>query len=186
MDVLLFQIKNFERGFEYAERVDKSDVWTKLAKAQLDQRLTHDAINSYVKANDATNFVEVIQACKDESNYEDLVTFLTMARAAVKEKQVDTELIFAYAKTGMLAELETFISTPNVADIQSVGDRCFSEGMFDAGKVLFKSISNFAMLSSCHINLEEFREAVDAARRQTVYALGKKLMQHASIVANLS
>ena len=117
------------------------------------------------KANDATNFVEVIQACKDESNYEDLVTFLTMARAAVKEKQVDTELIFAYAKTGMLAELETFISTPNVADIQSVGDRCFSEGMFDAGKVLFKSISNFAMLSSCHINLEEFREAVDAAKK---------------------
>ena len=63
----------------------------------------------------------------------------------------------------MLAELETFYSTPNVADIQSVGDRCFSEGMFDAGKALFKSISNFAMLSSCHINLEEFREVVDAA-----------------------
>ena len=165
VDVLLFQIKNLERGFEYAERVDKSDVWTKLAKAQLDQRMTHDAITSYVKANDATNFVEVIKTCKDENNYEDLVTYLTMARTAVKEKEVDTELIFSYAKTGMLTELESFISTPNIADIQSVGDRCFGESMFEAGKVLFKSISNFAMLSSCHINLEEFREAVDAAKK---------------------
>ena len=161
-------------------------MWTKLAKAQLDQRLTHDAINSYVKANDATNFVEVIQACKDESNYEDLVTFLTMARAAVKEKQVDTELIFAYAKTGMLAELETFISTPNVADIQSVGDRCFSEGMFDAGKVLFKSISNFAMLSSCHINLEEFREAVDAAKKASSVRTWKEVNAACVNMANLS
>ena len=88
-----------------------------------------------------------------------------MARTAVKEKEVDTELIFSYAKTGMLTELESFISTPNIADIQSVGDRCFGESMFEAGKVLFKSISNFAMLSSCHINLEEFREAVDAAKK---------------------
>ena len=39
---------------------------------------------------------------------------------AVKEKQVDTELIFAYAETGILAG-GNFISTPEAdADIQSV------------------------------------------------------------------
>ena len=68
--------KNLERGFEYAERVDKSDVWTKLAKAQLDQRMTHDAITSYVKANDATNFVEVIKTCIEMNSIEKEIEFL--------------------------------------------------------------------------------------------------------------
>ena len=165
VDVLLFQLKNLERGFDYAERVDTSDVWSKLAQAQLEENLTRDAIKSYVRANNASNYAQVIERCQEEDNYEDLVTYLTMARTSIKEKVVDTELIFAYAKTGMLVELETFIASPNIGNIQAVGDRAFSAGMFDAGKVLFKTISNFAMLTSCHLNLQEFRESVDAAKK---------------------
>lgn len=53
-------------------------------------------------------------------NYEDVVRYLQMARKKSKETFVETELIFAYAKTNRLAELEEFISGPNHAQIQQV------------------------------------------------------------------
>jgi len=36
---------------------------------------------------------------------------------------VDTELVYALAKTNKLGELEEFISTPNSANINTAGDR---------------------------------------------------------------
>ena len=56
-------------------------------------------------------------------NWEDLVKFLQMARKKARESYVETELIFALAKTNRLAELEEFISGPNNAHIQQVKTR---------------------------------------------------------------
>lgn len=53
-------------------------------------------------------------------NWEDLVKYLQMARSKARETYVETELIFAYAKTNRLADLEEFISGPNHANITSV------------------------------------------------------------------
>lgn len=53
-------------------------------------------------------------------NWEDLVKFLMMARKKARESYVETELIFALAKTNRLAELEEFINGPNNAHIQQV------------------------------------------------------------------
>lgn len=44
-----------------------------------------------------------------------------MARKKARESYVETELIFALAKTNRLAELEEFVSGPNNAHIQQVG-----------------------------------------------------------------
>lgn len=49
--------------------------------------------------------------------------FLMMARKKARESYVETELIFALAKTNRLAELEEFINGPNNAHIQQVGSR---------------------------------------------------------------
>lgn len=46
--------------------------------------------------------------------------FLQMARKKSRESYVETELIFALAKTNRLAELEEFINGPNNAHIQQV------------------------------------------------------------------
>lgn len=54
-------------------------------------------------------------------NWEDLVKFLQMARKKARESYVETELVFALAKTNRLAELEEFINGPNNAHIQQVG-----------------------------------------------------------------
>jgi len=58
--------------------------------------------------------------CHFAENWEDLVRYLQMARKKARESYVETELVFAFAKTNRLADLEEFISGPNNANIQQV------------------------------------------------------------------
>lgn len=44
IQVLISNIKNIDRAVEYAEKVDQQDVWSRLAKAQLDLVLVKQAI----------------------------------------------------------------------------------------------------------------------------------------------
>ena len=67
-----------------------------------------------------------------------------MARKKAKETFIDTELIFAFAHTARLAELEEFISSPNHANIVQVGERCYENKMYEAAK---KSKSHTSILS---------------------------------------
>ena len=47
-----------------------------------------------------------------------------MVRKQLKDSKVDTELVYAYAKTHQLGPLEEFISGTHFANLQSAGDRC--------------------------------------------------------------
>jgi len=166
IDVLLNHLEDLDRGVQFAQRCDESEVWSHLAKAQLDANLVKEAIESFIKSNDPTeHYKDVIEAAVREDQWEDLVNFLEMARKKVKERTIDTELIFALAKIRKLAELEEFVASPNLADIQGIGDRCYDQGMFEAAKILFNNISNNAKLASCFIQLDQFREAVESARK---------------------
>lgn len=91
--------------------------------------------------------------------------FLQMAKKKAKESYVETELIFALAKTNRLSELEEFVNGPNNAHIQQVGDRCYDDGMYDAAKLLYNNVSNFARLASTLVHLGEYQAAVDSARK---------------------
>lgn len=122
-------------------------------------------IDSYIRADDATNFLGVISVASQVDKNEDLIRFLMMARKKVREPVVESELILAYAKTNRLLELEEFISTPNIAQIQVIGDRCFDEGKFEAAKILFTSVSNWARLASTLVHLHDYQSAVDCARK---------------------
>ena len=53
-------------------------------------------------------------------NWEELVKYLQMARKKARETFIETELVFAYAMTNRLADLEEFISGPNHAAITQV------------------------------------------------------------------
>lgn len=79
--------------------------------------------------------------------------------------QVDTELVYAYAKTGEVGALEEFISGSHQANLQSVGDRCFEERLYDAARILFQHIPNWGRLASTLVKLHLFQQAVDAARK---------------------
>ena len=43
-----------------------------------------------------------------------------MARKKARDTYVESELIYAYAKTSRFADLEEFISSPNHADVSKV------------------------------------------------------------------
>ncbi|KAJ3152832.1 hypothetical protein HDU89_001035 [Geranomyces variabilis] len=173
--VLLDNIGDLDRAYEFAERVDLPEVWSKLAKAQLDHMRVSEAIDSYIKSDDASNSAEVIQIASRANKFEDLVRYLQMARKKVREPAVESELLFAFAKTGRLGELQDFIAQPNLAQIAVVGERCFDEKMYEAAKILFNNVSNWARLASTLVYLNEYQNAVDCARKANATKVWKQV-----------
>ncbi|XP_019869256.2 clathrin heavy chain [Aethina tumida] len=165
IQVLIEQVNNLDRAYEFAERCNEPAVWSQLAKAQLNQGLVKEAIDSYIKADDPSAYMSVVETASKNNSWEDLVRYLQMARKKARESYIESELIYSYAKTGRLADLEEFISGPNHADIQKIGDRCFEDKMYDAAKLLYNNVSNFARLAITLVHLKEFQGAVDSARK---------------------
>lgn len=98
VDVLINLIGNLDRAFEYAERCNEPAVWSKLAKAQLDAHMSKKAIDSYIKAKDPSNYRQVINVAEADGRFDDLVKYLTMARETLKERYIDTELVYSLAQ----------------------------------------------------------------------------------------
>ncbi len=71
-------------------------------------------------------YTEVIAKSEEAETFDDLVKYLLMVRKQLKDSKVDTELVYAYAKTNQLGPLEEFISGTHFANLQSAGDRCAS------------------------------------------------------------
>ncbi|EFJ13237.1 hypothetical protein SELMODRAFT_157554 [Selaginella moellendorffii] len=165
VNVLLDNIRSIDRAVEFASRVEEDEVWSQVGKAQLKEGLVSDAIESFIRADDATQFNDVILAANQARVFEDLVKYLHMVRRKVKEPKVDSELIYAYARIEKLGEIEEFILQPNVANLQNVGDRLFDETLYEAAKIIFTHISNWGRLASTLVKLHQFQGAVDAARK---------------------
>ncbi|EKM49484.1 uncharacterized protein PHACADRAFT_264985 [Phanerochaete carnosa HHB-10118-sp] len=165
INVLVEHIVSLDRGVEYATKVNKPEVWSRLAKAQLDGLRIKDAIDSYIKAQDPTNYAEVVEIANRAGKHDDLVRFLQMARKHLREPKIDTELAYAYAKTDRLHDMEDFLGMTNVADILEVGEKCFEDELYQAAKLLFTSISNWARLATTLIYLGENQGAVESARK---------------------
>ncbi|OBZ66438.1 Clathrin heavy chain 1 [Grifola frondosa] len=165
INVLVEHIVSLDRGVEYANKVNKPEVWSRLAKAQLDGLRIKDAIDSYIKAEDPSNFLEVIEISNRAGKFDDLVRYLQMARKSLREPKIDTELAYAYAKTDRLHDMEDFLSMTNVADVLEVGEKCFEDELYQAAKLLFTSISNWARLATTLIYLGENQGAVESARK---------------------
>merc|ERR1712238_215174 len=163
--VLVDFMKDLDRAKSYASQCDEKPVWSKLGKAQLDAKEPMEAIISFINAEAPSEYVKVCAEANEGEIWTELIPYLKMARKSMQENVIDTELIYAYAKINNLTELEQFVTGPNVANIQNIGDRCFSEGLYHAAKILFIGINNNSKLALCHIHLEEFREAVAAAHK---------------------
>merc|ERR1719217_121642 len=165
MDTLLTNIESLERAQEFAARINEPSVWYKLGKAQLESGAIPDAIESYLKSEDPQDYAELIQKAEREENYAELTKFLLMARGKIKDQLIDGELIYSYAKTENLAEMEEFVTNTNSANLQIIGDRLYDEQAFKASKILFAAIPNNARLASTHVQLGEYSAAVDIAKK---------------------
>lgn len=165
MKVLVEHIVSIDRAYQYANKLNKPELWSRLGKAQLDGLRVKDAIDSYVKAEDPSNFAEVIEIAEHAGREEELIRFLQMARKKAREPQIDTEYAYCLAKAGRLGDMEEFLSMTNVADILSVGEKCFNDELYSAAKLLFSSVSNHARLATTLVYLGDYQAAVEAARK---------------------
>jgi clathrin heavy chain len=175
VNVLVENIVSIDRAQEFAERVELSEVWSKVAKAQLDGLRVSDSIESYIRANDPSNYSEVIETATHAGKDEDLVKFLRMARKTLREPAIDTALAFCFARLDQLAELEDFLRSTNVADIEASGDKAYEEGFHQAAKIFFTSISNWAKLATTLVHLEEYQAAVECARKANSVKVWKQV-----------
>ncbi|XP_048742391.2 clathrin heavy chain 1 isoform X2 [Ostrea edulis] len=165
IQVLIDNVKNLDRAYEFAERCNDPAVWSQLGRAQLNENMVKEAIDSFIKADDPSQYMEVVNVASSNNSWEDLVKFLQMARKKARETFIETELVFAFAKTNRLADLEEFISGPNHANITQVADRCFDNKMYEAAKLLYNNVSNYARLAITLVHLGEYQGAVDGARK---------------------
>lgn len=164
-DVLLLNLNSIERAAEFAEKVNLPEVWSKMGQAYLRSRHIDEAIDSFLKCTDPNHFIEVISLSESAGKYEELIPYLLMARGSLKEPIIDSQLIYCYAKTEKISELESFISNPNSADIQKAGEKCYESGLFEAAKLLFTRIKSNSRIASTLVHLKQFSQAIDAAKK---------------------
>ncbi|KAI0482966.1 clathrin heavy chain-like protein [Xylariaceae sp. FL0804] len=180
-EVLVEHVVSIDRANTFAEDVDLPDVWSKVAKAQLDGLRVPDAIDSYIKANDPRNYAEVIEVATHAGKDEELVKYLRMARKTLREPPIDTALAFCFARLDQLGELEDFLRGTNVANIEESGDKAASEGLYQAAKIFYTSISNWSKLATTLVHLEDYQAAVECARKANNIRVWNQV--HAACVA---
>ena len=174
-NVLVEHVVSIDRAQEYAERVEIPEVWSKVAKAQLDGLRIGDAIESYIRAEDPSNYSEVIEYATSAGKDEELVKYLRMARKTQREPAIDTGLAFCYARLDQLSQLEDFLHSSNVADVETSGDKAYEEGYHQAAKIFFTSISNWAKLATTLVHLEDYQAAVECARKANSVKVWKQV-----------
>lgn len=175
MNVLVEHIVSIERGAQYANKVNEPALWSRLGKAQLDGLRITEAIDSYVRAEDPANFDEVIELAEHAGREEELIKFLQMARKKTREPKIDTEYAYCLAKASRLSDMEEFLRMTNVADVLSVGDKCFKDGLYEAARLLFASVSNYARLATTLVYLGDYQAAIEAARKAGNTAVWKQM-----------
>lgn len=175
--VLTENIKDLHRAEEFALRVDQMEVWSLLAKSQLNNNMTKESILSYIRIKDPSNYLQVISVSKQKELYLDLLSFLKMARLKLREQILETELLYCLAKTDKVIDLEEFLLTPHLGDANEVGDRCLREKLYPAAKILFESVSNWAKLATALVNLKDYTLAVECAKKANSVKVWRSLFE---------
>lgn len=165
MGVLVDDIMSLDRGEQYAEKYDTSELWYQLGTAQLNGLRIPEAIESYVKSKNPENFEQIIQISSHAGKEEELIPFLHMARETLREPVIDGALISCYASMGNLSEIEKFVNGPNVAHLEDIGDKLFEEKNYKAAKILYSNISKYSKLATTLVYLGDYQSAVECARR---------------------
>jgi clathrin heavy chain len=158
INVLVKYIVSIDRALDFANMVNKPEVWRRVAKTLLvldtvyfyDFLLTYLLLDSYIKAADPSNFAEVIEISSHAGKHDDLIHFLRTARKSLREPKIDTELAYVYTNADRLHDMEDFLGMTNIADILVVEEKCFEYELYQAAKLLF---TNWARLATTLIYL---------------------------------
>jgi clathrin heavy chain len=69
IQVLIDHIKNLDRAYEFAECCNEPGVWSLLANAQLRQGLVKESIDSFIKADDPTSYLDVVNVATQNRKF---------------------------------------------------------------------------------------------------------------------
>lgn len=127
--------------------------------------MVSEAVDCYIRAKNASHYLDVIQCAEQNEKWDLLITYLVMARGIMKETAIDTELLFCFSKLNQMNEIDLFLGNPNSADIQQVGDRCFSARLFEAAKIFYTKLKSNARIASCLVYLKQYPQALEAAKK---------------------
>ncbi|KAI5956853.1 CHC1 [Candida jiufengensis] len=165
MKVLVDDIVSLDRAEQYAEKYDTSELWYQLGNAQLDGLRIPEAIESYVKSKNPENYEQVIEIAEHAGKEEELLPFLEMARETLREPIIDGAFINAYATLDKLGDMEKFVSSSNVADLETIGDKLFEAKNYKGAKILYSNVSKYSKLATTLVYLGDYQAAVDCARK---------------------
>ncbi|CCE62974.1 hypothetical protein TPHA_0D03380 [Tetrapisispora phaffii CBS 4417] len=175
LKVIVEDIISLDRAQEYVEKINSKELWSQLGASQLAGLRVPEAIESYIKAEDSSNFEAVIDTAAEAGNYEQLIPYLIMARKTLKESKIDGSLILAYAALDKINEVENIVSNSNAANLESVGDKLLASKSYKAAKLCFASISNYSKLASTLVFLGDYQNAVDTARKASNIKVWKQV-----------
>mgnify|MGYP003692102065 CR=1 FL=1 len=65
--MLIDNVKNLDRAYEFAERCNDPAVWSQLGRAQLNENMVKEAIDSFIKADDPSQYMEVVNVASSNS-----------------------------------------------------------------------------------------------------------------------
>lgn len=175
LDVLLEHIKDFDRAQEFAVRMNRADVWLKLGVVLLENGVVAEGIRSLIRAKDVSNYKLVVEASRysaeSTEDFKMVAKFMRVARKKIREPElarraIDTELVYSLCRLHALTDVEEFIISPgHFANLEEVGDRCFDIDLFQAAKMMFRAVPEYSKLAHTHIKLQEYKEAVSAAKK---------------------
>jgi clathrin heavy chain len=163
--VIIKYMDDLKRATIYADKINTPEVWSKIGRAKISHDIVDEAIEAFIKANDAEMYFDVISAAERQGKFEDLIRYLTMVRQFKKDKLIDGELVYSLSKCGKLPELESLLSTTNIADLGTVADRLYDERIFEAAKIIYEHLGNNSRLASCFVHLKQYQLALGAAKK---------------------
>jgi clathrin heavy chain len=165
IDVIIKYMDDLKRATIFAEKINTPEVWSRIGRAKLNQGAIDEAIEAFIKSNDAEMYLDVINVAERQGKFEDLIRYLTMARTIKKDKIIDAELVYSYSKSGKLTDLESFLSSNTVSELSKIADRLYDEKIFEPAKILYENLGNNARLASCLVHLKQYPAALTAAKK---------------------
>ena len=175
IDVLIKNIQDLKRAAIYAEKINMPIVWGKLGRALLNSGDAEGAIDAFIKANDCEMYHEVIDEAEKQGKFEELIKYLTMARAIKKDKFIDGELVYSLSRCNKLTELEALLSQSNINDLNNIADRLYNEQFYEPAKIIYEHLGNNARLASCYVHLKNYTQALSAAKRSNTQKCWKEV-----------
>lgn len=167
---------------DFASYCNDNSVWDVLGQQYLKISRTKDAVDCFIKSENTRDYRLIIEHCLSVKAYRELLGYLQMVRRlkdsrTSKDPIVDTELAYCMSKLELLQDLQSFLQGINTVQLQKIGDRLMDEQDYRYSIIFYQAIPNYSRLTSCYIQLGEYNNALETAKKANSPKTWKELLQ---------